>query len=128
MCSSRIKDLRPMYGVEHPKFGYLQYLGEWNGGYEFWHPEFDDFVIKDGDEFVEIVATDRASEESLFRNKLNLPPSKMFEYIYPMFAKDFLMGRNWFEFLTLVLNHFDLDQSQIEALKNEWDLKEKILS
>jgi hypothetical protein len=27
-----------------------------------------------------------------------------------------------------VLNHFDLNHSQIEALKNEWDLKEQILS
>lgn len=62
------------------------------------------------------------------KNKLNLHPSKVFQYIYPMFSKEFLLGGNWSEFLTLVLNHFDLNHSQIEALKNEWDLKEEILS
>ena len=56
-------------------------------------------------------------------------PSKVFYgYLYPLFAKQFLFGSSYQIFAELVQESFVLTPEQWEAVLQEWELKETILS
>lgn len=66
------------------------------------------------------------------KQKVNLSavrPSKVFyDYIYPVLARSFLFGNNYQIFAELVQESFILTPEQWEAVLQEWELKETILS
>jgi hypothetical protein len=62
------------------------------------------------------------------KKTLDVHPSKVFGYIYPLYAKEFLLGNSYEEFAELVQKDFDLTPDQWEALLNEWEIKENILN
>lgn len=56
-------------------------------------------------------------------------PSKVFYgYIYPVYAKDFLFGSDYELFAQYISKSFILTSEQWEAVLQEWELKESILS
>ena len=59
--------------------------------------------------------------------KLNVHETKVFGWIYPLFAKEFLFSIRYETFAEEVQKYFDLTPNQWEALLNEWEFKEKIL-
>lgn len=50
------------------------------------------------------------------------------KFIFPLYAKDFLLGSNYENFAKLVSEDFILTSDQWEYILKEWELKEKILS
>ncbi len=60
--------------------------------------------------------------------KLNLHCSKVWAYLYPIYAKDFLFGSDYEKFANKISESFDLTSDQWEAVLNEWEFKEKLLT
>jgi hypothetical protein len=60
----------------------------------------------------------------------NIHPSKVvYGYVYPVFAREFLFMNNYEQFANnVVSSHFILTPEQWEAVLQEWELKEKILT
>lgn len=54
--------------------------------------------------------------------------SKVFNYIYPAFAKEFLLQDDYEVFADAVKEKFDLTTDQWMALLEEWEFKERILN
>ena len=50
------------------------------------------------------------------------------EYIYPVFAKDFLFGSDYELFAQLISKKFELTPEQWECILIEWEFKENILN
>jgi len=62
-------------------------------------------------------------------NLKNIYKTKVFnEYIYPVFAKEFLFGSDYEQFATLVQSMFILTPEQWECVLIEWEFKEQILT
>jgi hypothetical protein len=63
------------------------------------------------------------------RNLTNIHPSKIWsEYLYPIYARDFLFQDNY-EFLADKINQlFILSPEQWEVVLNEWEFKERMLA
>ena len=51
-----------------------------------------------------------------------------YKYIYPVVARDFLLGDDYEEFAQLVSVWFVLTPEQWQTVLYEWELKEQILS
>jgi len=51
-----------------------------------------------------------------------------FDYIHPVFAREFLFMNKYEDFANLLQLHFILTEAQWETVLNEWELKESILS
>ena len=66
------------------------------------------------------------------RKKVNLTKvykTKVFaEYIYPVFAKEFLFGSDYEAFAKIVSDCFVLTSEQWECILIEWEFKESILT
>jgi len=66
------------------------------------------------------------------KEKVNLTavhPSKvMYGYLYPAYAKEFLFMNNYQQYAEMIQLHFILTPEQWEAVLQEWELKETILS
>lgn len=52
----------------------------------------------------------------------------VYDYIYPVFTKEFLFMNNYEQFAEMVKGHFILNPDQWEALLEAWELKEEILT
>ena len=61
------------------------------------------------------------------RRKLALHESKIFAYIYPLYAREFMFYSNYESFVKLVAKDFDLTPEQWNKLQGEWEFKEMIL-
>jgi len=58
----------------------------------------------------------------------NFNETKIFgDFIYPIFAKEFLFGDSYEDFATIVSSKFILTPKQWESVLIEWELKEKML-
>jgi len=54
--------------------------------------------------------------------------SKVFyQYIYPVYAKEFLLGSDYDQFAKKVQETFILNAEQWNCILTEWDIKEMIL-
>jgi hypothetical protein len=66
------------------------------------------------------------------KSKINLQKihkTKVFkEFIYPVFAKDFLFGDDYELFAQLIGKKYILSPEQWECILIEWEFKESILS
>ena len=66
------------------------------------------------------------------KTKINLKKvakTKVFsEFIYPVFAKEFLFGNDYDLFAILVSKKFDLTSEQWECILIEWEFKENLLN
>lgn len=66
------------------------------------------------------------------KEKVNLSAvyiSKVFyDYIYPVYAKEFLFMNNYEQFASMVQLSFILTEKQWEVVLSEWELKETILA
>jgi hypothetical protein len=63
------------------------------------------------------------------KNLSKVEVSKVFYgYIYPVFAKEFLLGNDYELFALHIGRYFILSPEQWEAVLNEWEIKETILS
>jgi hypothetical protein len=62
------------------------------------------------------------------KRKINLHPTKVFAYIYPVYAKEFIFGSSFYEFKKLIQNDFVFTPEQLEAIFSEWEFKEMILT
>jgi hypothetical protein len=63
------------------------------------------------------------------RKKLNVHPSKIFyTYLYPLYAKEFLFGDSYQEFIELIEEDFILTVRQKNAIETAWEEKEEIIS
>ena len=64
--------------------------------------------------------------------KINLKKvykTKVFkEFIYPVFAKDFLFGDDYELFAQLISKKFELTPEQWECILIEWEFKENLLT
>ena len=56
--------------------------------------------------------------------KLNVHETKVFGWIYPLFAKEFMFSKRYETFAEEVQKYFELTESQWEELLDEWELKE----
>ncbi len=66
--------------------------------------------------------------ESKRLKRLNVHPTKVWNFLYPLYAKEFLTGVNSYEELAnLIGADFDLTDKQWEAVLSEWEFKEEIL-
>jgi hypothetical protein len=67
--------------------------------------------------------------ESKQLKRLNVHPTKVWGFLYPLYAKEFLTGVNSYEELAnLIGADFDLTDKQWEAVLNEWEFKDDLLS
>lgn len=66
------------------------------------------------------------------KEKVNLTavhPSKvMYGYLYPAYAKEFLFMNKYEQYAEMIQLHFILTSEQWDAVLQEWELKESILS
>lgn len=63
------------------------------------------------------------------RKKINIHPSKIFyTYLYPLYAKEFLFGDNYNEFIEIIEDDFILTINQRNAIKIAWEEKEDFLT
>jgi len=66
------------------------------------------------------------------KEKVNLTsvhPSKvMYGYLYPAYAKEFLFMNKYEQYAEMIKLHFILTPEQWDAVLQEWELKESILS
>lgn len=66
------------------------------------------------------------------KTKINLKKvakTKVFgEYVYPVFAKEFLFGSDYELFAQLISKKFDLTSGQWECILIEWEFKETLLN
>ena len=63
--------------------------------------------------------------------KINLEKihtSKVWEWLYPIYAKQFLFGNSYEELAQEIQKSFVLTPNQWEAILGEWEYKEMILS
>jgi hypothetical protein len=58
------------------------------------------------------------------KHKLNLHESKVFNYLYPLYAKEFLFSKRYEDFARIVQKDFDLTPDQWAKLLGEWEFKE----
>ena len=62
-------------------------------------------------------------------NLKNVDPAKVFyDFIYPLFAREFIFCSSFIEFLNYVDNAFLLTPEQIKCIKMDWEVKETLLS
>jgi hypothetical protein len=62
-------------------------------------------------------------------NLKNIEPTKVFDkYVYPVFAKEFLLMNNYGQFANAVSLFFILTGDQWNVILNEWESKEQILT
>ena len=66
------------------------------------------------------------------KKKINLiavhPSKVMYDYLYPAFAKEFLFMNDYQQYAEMIQLYFILTPEQWEAVLQEWELKEAILS
>lgn len=64
------------------------------------------------------------------KNLTKIHPSKVFYgYIYPVFAREFLIECDRFEnFAQLIEKQFKINSRQWEAILTEWELKEQVIN
>ena len=62
------------------------------------------------------------------KKKINVHSSKVWEFLYPIYAREFLFGSDYEQFALLIQKDFDLTTDQWMAVLEEWELKERILS
>ena len=57
------------------------------------------------------------------KRKIDIHPTKLFAYIYPLFAKEFMFSEKYEDFASEVNKYFDLTPAQWESLLREWELR-----
>ena len=63
------------------------------------------------------------------KQKINLHASKTWAFLYPIYARQFLLGFTKYEQLAdEISKHFELTPAQWEAVLEEWEFKEMILT
>lgn len=74
------------------------------------------------------LAIDMANESKQVK-QLNIHPSKVWETLYPMYAKQFLLECRTYEDLANIIGaDFDLTDKQWEEVFAEWEFKENVLT
>lgn len=62
------------------------------------------------------------------KKQIKLHSSKVWGFLYPIYAREFLFGNDYEEFALLIQKDFDLTTDQWMAVLEEWEFKEMILS
>jgi hypothetical protein len=61
------------------------------------------------------------------KNLKKLHPSKAWVLLYPLYARHFLFGSDYGEFIALIKTEFELTPEQERSIRLEWEIKEQIL-
>lgn len=62
------------------------------------------------------------------KKRINLHPTKIWNFIYPLYAKEFITFDKYEDFAELIEKSFKLTPEQWEVVLNEWEFKNYYLS
>lgn len=60
------------------------------------------------------------------KKHLNIHPSKVWDYLYPVYAKEFWQCNTYEQFARCIQNDFNLTPDQWGSILTQWELREYI--